>query len=1590
VVSGSTPLTPVQQKFLSQALTNPHHWNQALLLQVLYPFKPEIMQHAVEQLLVHHDVLRLRFNCQDGVWQAHYAAEEQQPVFHHEDLSGIADDSLETVLIERTAYWQRQIDMSNGPMIQVIWFALGQKRGARLLMVIHHLAMDIASWRILLDDLVFIYNQIATNSKSALPSKTTSYRQWAERLTDYAETLAVTDKLPMGMPEHAQTTFPVDYPEGSNTEADAVFYTLELSEPLTRALVQESGAAYRTSVQELLLIAVVKGIASHAGLQHLPVEVEAHNRDSELFRDFDFTRTTGRFTTSYPVLFHYDSAAESCGLIKDLKEQFRHQAARGFDYTVWRWLGGGLEQEPSPEIPILFNYLGHLDLGTDAHAYFRQCDMPAWITRDPLNQRAHELALNAAIRQGRLQLTWVYSKARYCATSIEQLGSAVLNTLSGLIEHCLDSDSAGLTPSDFPLAKLTQAHLDSLPYSQRNIEDIYPLGPMQEGMLFYALMYPGSGIYHMLDRYEVDGAVDVDAFRAAWQDVLDRHPILRTSFLWEDYSRPHQFVHKQVALPFNYRDWREVPLHAQERRFDELLKAEVKTGFDFTTGPLMRIHLVRFADKRYRFIRSHHHILMDAWCKSPVLLEFRANYEALVKGEAIPFREAVIPYRDYIAWLESQDRKVAEDFWRDYLKGFVEPTPLIVDKPTSGEAQATSQVRDLVVLLSEADTQALNTLSQRYQLTPNSFLQGAWSLMLARYSGNNEVLFGVTVAGRPTDLPGVETALGLFINTLPLRVAVQPEQTALAFLRNLLYHNLELRQYEYMPLVRIQALSDLAKGQALFQHLFVFENAPVDPTLRGAKDVLNIVDDKHRTHANYPINAVLVPGSRFHLQVTYDVARFEEDVVKRLLEHFKILLEGIIRHPEARLGELPMLTERESKLICKQWNQTQHLYSEPRDMVALFEKQTALTPDAIAVAFQGQALSYCELNNRANRVAHALLAEGVGPETLIALFNDRGVDYLVMLLGVFKTGSAYLPLDPSHPDGRIAQVLKESGVGLILTGVAYFERVLALAGRLGDSLDTEGGVIQDAIAVEQTTTNRACASLSVQLLCQPDVLILEELESCENEVENPPGYHTQDSLAFVIFTSGSTGMPKGAMVEYKGMFNNLITKVPTLGLTERDVIAQTAGQCFDISVWQHLTPLVCGARVEIFSDEIVKEPNQLLAQLAERGVTVLEAVPSMIQALLEIVDETIELPKLRWLIACGEAFPPELCRRWMARFPHVKVLNAYGPAECSDDVSYYEIPARPGETETIVPIGRPVHNTQLYLLNRWLEPVPIGVPGEICVAGIQVGRGYLNRPDLTAEKFIPNPFDTAQDGPFNEAGTRLYRTGDLGCYREDGAIEFLGRIDHQVKIRGVRIEPGEIEAQLLTFPDIERALVTVREGGAFCKMLVSYVVCNSQFINSDAELFAKLREHLATRLPDAMMPSAFVRLDAMPLGANGKIDRKGLPAPDMSGQSDRAYIAPRNPAEEVLIDIWKEVLGIERVGVADNFFELGGHSLLAVQVLSRLRRAFGVEVPLRRLFDASTIEALALLVEALLIEQLSNLSEEEAEALLIDDEEGVR
>jgi amino acid adenylation domain-containing protein len=628
----------------------------------------------------------------------------------------------------------------------------------------------------------------------------------------------------------------------------------------------------------------------------------------------------------------------------------------------------------------------------------------------------------------------------------------------------------------------------------------------------------------------------------------------------------------------------------------------------------------------------------------------------------------------------------------------------------------------------------------------------------------------------------------------------------------------------------------------------------------------------------------------------------------------------------------------------------------------LFEEQAARTPEAVAAVCAGDAVTYGELNRRANRMARLLAAEGVGPETLVGLLAARGLDLMTSVLAVFKAGGAYLPLDPHAPAARLRQVLAQSATPLVLVSRDESQFLRA-------SLDAAPGGQM------------------------PRVLVIEELlarspgegDSRAAE-ENLPARGGPSSLAYVIYTSGSTGVPKGAMVEQRGMVNHLHAKIHDLSLGASDVVAQTASQCFDISVWQMLAGLVVGGRVEIFPDAVAHDARRLLSEVDGAGVTILETVPSLLRAMLDDgAGAGAGLSSLRWMIPTGEALPPELCRRWLAAFPHAPLMNAYGPTECSDDVSHYIVSDPPAADEHNVPVGRPVANMRLYVVDKQMRLAPVGVAGELCVGGVGVGRGYLGEPARTAGVFVPDAFSNLPDA-------RLYRTGDLARWRVDGTVEFLGRIDHQVKVRGYRIELGEIEAALSECPGVKEPVVVVREDAPGDKRLVAYVVAAPGTSPSVRELHARLKE----RLPEYMTPSAFVWLEAMPLTPNGKVDRKALPAPDTDRpELGRAYVAPRNSIEETLSDILGQLLNLERVGVEDNFFELGGHSLLATQFISRLRESFRVEVPLREIFERPTAAELAETIVRLkaeqveiekmeLLEKLDALSEEEVEAMLGD------
>mgnify|MGYP000869562630 CR=1 FL=1 len=1058
-----------------------------------------------------------------------------------------------------------------------------------------------------------------------------------------------------------------------------------------------------------------------------------------------------------------------------------------------------------------------------------------------------------------------------------------------------------------------------------HIDSIYPLSPMQEGMLFHTLMNPGTGIYLMQNRYLLEGDLNYDAFVRAWDVVFDRHPVLRTSFVWKNQKRPLQAVHKRVDAPIVSLDWRGQTRSEQIARLDAELEAELREGFDFAKGPLMRLWLIRLEDHRYQFVHSFHHILLDEWCISLLLMDFLGHYGSFVRGERL-MREKPRPYRDYIAWLQKQDITAAESFWRGYLENFPTPTPLPYDRLPEGLADQNEDAADHCLYLSADMSATLADLAQRHHLTVNTFFQGAWALLLNYYGSEREVLFGVTVAGRPTELPGVESILGLFINTVPLRVSMQPDRPLMDWLKDLLAENVRVRQYDYAPLVQMQRWSEVPRGEALFHSLFVFENAPVDRELCEGRIIFKGEEEQYRVHTNYPLTVMGWPGRELGLKISYDKRLFDADTTGRMIRHFRTLLEAMAERPTARLADLSPLKQDERRQLLTEWNPKTEAADEERSesFSRLFEEQVEKTPGAVAVECLEEKTTYRELNRRANRVAHALAEAGVQPDTVVALLDDRSIDLLTMMLGVFKAGGAYVPLDPHHPVSRLTHILKLSRSPIVLTSQNYLAR------------------LQEAITQIDETS-------------RPRLMPIEPILNEAGREDNLDDRGLAEHLAYVIYTSGSTGVPKGAMVTRRGMLNNIRSKVSGLALGPADVIAQTASQCFDISVWQFLTALTCGARTSIVPDETSRDPFRLLAHLERFDITILETVPALLQGLVDAGSESSVAPRLqrlRWVLPTGEALPPPVCRQWLARYPAIPLLNAYGPAECADDVAVHPILKPPATETTHMPIGRPIEGIRLHILNAWLEPVPPGVCGELYVGGIGVGRGYLQDPARTAEVFVPDRFGS-------EPGARMYRTGDLARYQKNGAIEFVGRIDQQIKLRGFRIELGEIETHLLSSPLVREAAVLLHTDARGEKRLAAYLVGQE---DKEPDV-AVLRELLQAQLPEYMVPTAFVPLPALPRTPNGKIDRLALATLDLGDQFTRPYTAPRTATEEILTGIWSDVLGVEGVGIHDDFFELGGHSLLATQIMSRLRSTFHVELSLRTVFECTSVAALAVAVD---------------------------
>ncbi|HEY9402415.1 MAG TPA: amino acid adenylation domain-containing protein [Pyrinomonadaceae bacterium] len=1056
----------------------------------------------------------------------------------------------------------------------------------------------------------------------------------------------------------------------------------------------------------------------------------------------------------------------------------------------------------------------------------------------------------------------------------------------------------------------------------RNIEAIYPLSPMQEGILFEALASDNWEYFQQVS-YTLEGDLNIPVLRRAWEHVVERHQALRSLFVWERSDKPLRIVRQRVNLPWNEHDWRGTEKDEQETRLRGFLRADRNAGFSFSKAPLMRMNLIRLADDRYQLVWSHHHIVIDGWSGNAIRNEVFTLYDAYRESREIQL-EKPRPYQDYINWLQGQDVTRAEPFWREMLKGFTAPTPLGISHIPAASRVDVDDYNQCATRLDASTTAAIQIFIRQQRLTLNTLIKGLWAILLSHYSGEDDVVFGSVISGRPADLEGIGSMVGVFINTQPLRIMVEPDAPLAAWLRQLQSQQAVMQRYEYAPLMMIKAWSEVPHGQPLFESILSLDNYVGDQAAIQKDVALNLRQGQTYEQTNFPLTLSVVPHRELALKIVYDSDRFDHPAVERMLGHFQNLLENVVADPNRKLSALPLLTAAERRQQLVEWNNTEAAYPLAETFSQLFEAQVARTPDGVAAVCEGVQLTYAELNRRANRLASVLADEGVGADVIVALLAHRGLDLLTAILAVFKAGGAYLPLDPHNPAARLTQVLRQSGAALVLVSDE-------LRPQLSDALEP------------------------LPAVRRPQTLSINRYPASAKASARAPRNAAPCNLAYVIYTSGSTGEPKGAMLEQRGMINHLYAKVEELGLTAHDRVAQTASQCFDISVWQFLVALLVGGSVEIIGDEQAHDPRKLLEQVTSNRITILETVPSLLQAFF--ADEELSQPgnfkldELRWMILTGEALPPDLCREWLEMYPAIPLMNAYGPTECSDDVTHYVIEQPPAPEVRQMPIGRAIGNMQTYIVDRAGGLLPAGVPGELCVGGIGVGRGYLNDPLRTAGVFVPDAF--------GEEGQRLYRTGDLVRYLEDGRIEYLGRIDNQVKVRGFRIELGEIEARLCEHPAVREVAVLARADAGDEKRLVAYVSRRESFALSASEL----REFLKPVLPVYMIPSAFVLLDKMPLTRNGKVDRRALPDPEQtSAAPEKSFVAPRDEVEQELARIWESVLGTRNASIHDKFFESGGHSLLALRLLARIKQHFQQSILIEAMLQAETIEKLAELI----------------------------
>ncbi|WP_280372819.1 non-ribosomal peptide synthase/polyketide synthase, partial [Nocardia abscessus] len=1519
---GAMPLTPVV-RFMAERRGSFGRFNQTLALELPVGIDRAGIAATVGAVIDRHDMLRASLRRDGGDWVVETAApgtvEVDALIDRTEFTANVTDAELVEIASAALDESLDRLDPAAGVVIRFVWLEPDSaERAGRLIVVAHHLVVDGVSWRILVPDFVTAWGQRTAGQTPELVAPATSMRAWAHALEREAagpERVAELDywRSVVATADPLLTERPMDPEVDTSGVIDK--HQVEVSAEVTKALLTKVPALFHGGVNDGLLTALAlatakwraRRVAAH-GENSLLIRLEGHGREEDVVPGADLSRTVGWFTAIYPVRFDLSGidvdAAFAGGpalgaAVKAVKEQLLSVPDKGIGYGLLRYLNPETAAELPRELPgqVSFNYLGRVsegdvpeslrgfgwipapELGALGGAY--DADMPAMAPLD----------VNAIVVGDKLTANIGYPSTLLSAAEVREFGELWTTALEAVARHANSTGAGGHTPSDFALVRSTQRDIDTWERRFPALSDVWPLSALQSGLLFHARLAASSvDVYTAQAVLTLTGRVDAARLRSAAQALVDRYENLRTAFVSDHDGNPVQIVLDSVRVAWFEHD------RTESGSAEDLIEADRMRRFDLTAPPLIRFTLIQVAPDRWQFVVANHHILLDGWSMPLLMRDLLVLYAVHADASALP---AVRSYRHFLDWTRQQDHAASLAAWAHALRGVGEPT--LLARPDAGR-EITSLSGEYFFELDEATTARLTALAGSLGVTPNTVLQTAWGILVGRMTSRDDVLFGTTVSGRPAQLSGVEAMVGLFINTVPVRVRFDPAESVRDLLVRTQGEQADLLDHHYVGLADIQAVAGIG---GLFDTLVVFESYPVDAAGLQAQaadiDGMAVVGLDAADATHYPLTLIAQLDSRLRVRAGYLRDLFDEQTVRRIADRLIRVLTAITAEPGAVVGDIELLDTAERELVVSGWNDTAHPMDTGATLVSMFYDQVERTPDATAVTFEGTSLSYAEFSWRVNQLARWLIARGVGAESYVALGMRRSIDLVVGMYAVAVAGGSYVPLDPDHPAERTEYILGTADPVCVLTS--------------GSDLDID------------------TAQVRIDLL---DLKGLSEAPVTDADRRAPL---RPSNTAYVIFTSGSTGRPKGVAVSHAAIVNRLVWMQTAYQLTSADVVLQKTPATFDVSVWEFFWPLQIGARLVVAKPDGHRDPAYLAEIISGEKVTVTHFVPSML-AVFVADAAAAQCGSLRLVFASGEALPPKPAHR-LRELTGAALHNLYGPTEAAVDVTFHEVVD--ADTET-VPIGAPVFNTQVFVLDARLRPVPVGVAGELYLAGTQLARGYVARPDLTSDRFVANPY--------GEPGARMYRTGDLVAWTERGELEYLGRTDFQVKLRGLRIELGEIESALTGLEEVAQAVVVVRSDAHAGDQLVAYVI-PAQDAALDIEL---VREDLARQLPAYMVPSVVIVLDEFPLNASGKLDRKALPAPVFEAA---VFRAPTTPVEEIVAATFADVLGLERAGLDDDFFALGGNSLSATQVAARLSAALDTDLGVRELFEASTVVALA-------------------------------